>query len=117
MSPSPKLFRVIRLLLVSLLLGHGAITLHSVRVHGILSPFPPFNDWRSLQLFSDLGVCSILLLALLLHTLKRQGRSMTRWGSALVVGVVLTGSIAPLLFMICDSRFLSDLLSESVRSD
>lgn len=98
--------RRLRIVLFLLLIIHGGITLHSLQIHGLLSPFPPFDNWRSIQLFSDLSVSTILLLYLILrHPTIRTGSR--RWlAPALVLGAFLTGSLSTLLFLLLAPRIV-----------
>jgi ABC-type Fe3+-siderophore transport system permease subunit len=91
------------------LLVHGALTAASLRADGLLSPFPPFERLLTLQIFSDLVCASMMLLLLIAAELRRQGRSL-RPVPLLLVGITLSGSFAPMLFLLLDRGFLPGLL-------
>ncbi len=104
------IYHFVRFFLMITLLIHTGITWNSIRIHGLLSPFPPFDTWQSLQLFSDLSVSSALVLLLLISALQAQGRKVRWIGLGLLFGVAFTGSFALLVFLIIDSQFLPNLV-------
>ena len=98
-----------RLSVAFALLLHGALTATSMKADGLLSPFPPFERLHTLQIFSDLVCASMMLLLLIAAELRRQGRSL-RPVPLLLLGITLSGSFAPMLFLLLDREFLPGLL-------
>lgn len=96
--------------LVIALCVHGATTAASLRSDGLLSPFPPFERLHTLQIFSDLVCASSLLLLFIAVELRRQGRSLALV-PLLALGIALTGTFAPMLFVLLDRRFLAETLA------
>jgi hypothetical protein len=102
--------RWLRVAMVSVFATHAAITGVALAREGWLAPFPPFRDWTAVQLFSDLLCASSLVLLFVVLELRRQRRAL--WPAALLgVGIALLGSLAVLLFLLVDRRFLSQLLA------
>lgn len=95
------------LLLVTLAI-HLSITAYSMRTGGIWGAFPPFNDVWTYQIFSDLLVSIGLLWLVLYRRAKRRGRPMWKvWACGL--GIVLSGSIATLLYLALGDDLLDDV--------
>ncbi len=94
---------------------HGVVTAVSLVRHGWRSPFPPFDDWRQAQLFSDLVCACVLFVLALGNELRRQGRP--RW-QVLALGLAIagTGSIAPIVLLLLDGRLLGALIDSGRES-
>ena len=89
---------------------HAVVTAVTLWREGLLAPFPPFRDWTAAQLFSDLLCVSLVVLLFVAVELRRQRRPL--WPVAILgVGIALSGSLAVLLFLLLDRRFLAQLLA------
>ena len=66
---------------------------------GYSSAFPPFKDLPTTQIFWDLVIALSIVLHLFYRDLKRRKQPM--WPLLLcAVGIILLGSISPLLFLL-----------------
>lgn len=71
---------------------------------GYLGAFPPFADLWTTQIFYDLAISLNIVLFLIYRDLKRRRQAL--WPVlACAVGVVLAGSIAPMLFLLLRKDF------------
>ncbi len=90
---------MLRAVLLLTLLVHTTFTLYVCRESGYLSLFPPFNELATYQIFVDLCIASSLVLLLLYLNAKRTGQPL--WPLLLcAIGVALSGSIAPLTYLL-----------------
>jgi hypothetical protein len=74
-------------------------TAWSVASDGIWSPFPPFEDLATYQIFFDLGTSISLFSVWVFFDIRRRGKPMRHF-VVYAIGVCLTGSISPLLYLL-----------------
>ncbi len=87
-----------RAALAAILLVHLGITGVALVQHGWAAPFPPFDEWRTTQIFSDLACMGLACIVLDART---PGASRRRT-AALAVGIVTLGSIPVLGYLIAE---------------
>ena len=90
---------MLRKYMLGALLIHTIVSIVSLRESGYWSPFPPYNEDFVYQLFSDLSVALGLILLLCLAQVQRKKRSLAKY-SGMVVATILTGSFAPLVYLL-----------------
>ncbi len=105
-----KILRYARFGVFSLLVVHLAVTLPSLYREGWLSPFPPFDQLLTYQIFSDLACALTLFFVLAAREFHHQRRSPSH-SIGLLVGIVLTGSITPMIWLLLDRPLLEGLLT------
>ncbi len=90
---------MLRVVLLLVLIAHTAFTVYVCRESGYLSLFPPFNELATYQIFVDLCIASSLVLLFLYLDAKRTGQPLwpVLWCA---IGVALSGSIAPLTYLL-----------------
>jgi len=107
MSDRNVVFARIGILLM--LVVHLAVTIPSLVSEGLLSPFPPFDKQHTMQIFSDLVCALTLFFVPAVLEFRRQQRGIG-WSVALFLGIVLSGSIAPMIMLLVDRPLLTGLL-------
>ncbi len=80
-----------------------AFTAFCVLEDGLLCAFPPFAAWHTYQIFVDLGTSIGLVSIWIYFDMVRQGLARGYFGVYLV-GVALTGSISPLIYLLWRGR-------------
>ena len=86
-----------KLLLVVLLLVHGAVTARAMFDTSYLDLYAfAFSDWPARQIFSDLTVSILLITAWMLRDARLSGRNAWPY----VIGAVFVGSFAPLAYLL-----------------
>jgi hypothetical protein len=108
MRDNPVVFARIGLLLM--LVVHLSVTVPSLVSEGLLSPFPPFEKLSTTQIFSDLICALTLFFVPTVLEFRRQQRGLG-WSVALFIGIVLSGSIAPMMLLLLDRPLLDGLLA------
>jgi hypothetical protein len=76
-----------------------AFTGFAVSQDGLLSPFPPFERWHTYQIFFDLGTSIGLVSIWVYYDMQKRGRPAAYF-IAYLVGVGVSGSIAPMLYLL-----------------
>lgn len=104
-----KTLQYARFGIFSLLVAHLAVTLPSLYREGWLSPFPPFDQLLTYQIFSDLACALTLFYVLDAREFHHQKRSLSH-SIGLLVGIVFTGSITPMIWLLLDRPLLEGLL-------
>ena len=90
-----------RIVLLVVLIVHTTFSSYMLRESGIRSVFPPFNEAYAYQMFSDITVLLGLVLFMFYREAKRRRRPT--WPLAFCfVGMVLLGSIAPLVYLLIE---------------
>jgi hypothetical protein len=84
-------------LLVLVFIIHSGLTVISYQKHGYFGFFPPFTHINTLQIFMDLGIALTLVHYFIYLDLKKKDRSII-WLIPLMIGSLLFGSFAPLLY-------------------
>ncbi|MFP5492481.1 MAG: DUF2834 domain-containing protein [Bacteriovoracia bacterium] len=97
-----------RWLCIVLLATHTAVSLWAAQHHSFLDFFPPFNNRLTTQIFSDLSMSIIMVLAFIYQDRKRANKSMGPWWLC-AFGTILLGSFAPLIYLLtqtfqCDQK-------------
>jgi hypothetical protein len=98
---------MIRFFLLFALILHTLFTIYVCLESGYLSLFPPFHELATYQIFIDLCLASSLVLLLLYLDARRTQRPL---GPLLLcgIGVALSGSIAPLLYLLIYRQVYDD---------
>ena len=91
--------RPFKLVLLGLLAVHAILTGIAFIDHGYLGFFPPFKDSNTTQIFSDLTLALSLVTLWIYVDLQHLGKSRV-WFLSVLVGTVLLGSIAPLVYLL-----------------
>ena len=96
-----------RKFLIALLTAHTAMTFYFLRHDGFFSVFPPFQQDHTWQIFSDLVVSISLVLFFIFRELRLQKQKLNSF-YFLIVGTVLLGSFAPLIFLLLNKNLFND---------
>jgi len=98
---------MLKLLLTWYFVAFVAFTGFAISQDGLLSPFPPFEHWHTYQIFFDLGTSIGLVSIWVYFDMQKRGRPVVHF-IAYLVGVGVSGSIAPMLYLLLFRRDPSD---------
>ncbi|PKL16831.1 MAG: DUF2834 domain-containing protein [Spirochaetae bacterium HGW-Spirochaetae-5] len=86
-----------RIILIITLIGFLALTAVAVWFHGVWGIFEPhFKSFGAAQVFVDLIIALVLFMVWMWRDAKSTGRNPWPW----IILTMLTGSIAPLIYLI-----------------
>jgi hypothetical protein len=95
-----------KFLLLIVFAVHLVITAVVCGEHGVLSVFPPFSESYTTQIFSDLVIALTLVNIWIYFDLKKMGKPIY-YSLAVLIGTALSGSFAPLSYLLVRDKLKS----------